>query len=87
MSIASNAHLLRPMSLLDKLVQGEEPHPELFDSVEKSLMNSQSDTDTEVSLASQIMFHLGYLKEADLSLGKEGLVQVINDGLRASHLV
>lgn len=84
--ISQSVSTLRPLSLLEKLVQGEEPHPELFDAIESMLLTSE-DSDTEVSLASKILYHLGYLKESDLQLGKDKLVQAINDGLRVSHLV
>ena len=70
----------RPLSLLENLVAGEAPHPELFDMAEKYL---ESD---EITFVSQILFHLGYLKEEDLKLGKKELIKGINDGLEQSHL-
>ncbi len=72
--------LANPFALIEKLVVGEAPHPELFDAVEKHL---ESD---EITLVSQILFHLGYLKREDLDLDKKGLIQAINEGLQHSHL-
>lgn len=70
----------QPLVLLEQLVQGEATHPELFEAVEAYL---ESD---EVTLVSQILFHLGYLKENDLVLGKKELIKAINNGLHQSHL-
>lgn len=70
----------QPLLLLEQLVQGEATHRELFDVVEAYM---ESD---EVTLVSQILFHLGYLKEADLALEKKELIKAINDGLQQSHL-
>ena len=79
-----------PLSLLEKLVQGEEPHPELFDAVESAFADmSKPGFDSEMfetRLVSQILFHLGYLKEADLILDKKELIKAINQGLQSSHL-
>lgn len=92
-SIPSIPAIARPLVLLEKLIQGEVPNPELFDTIEKAIMLPESDDKMfEIRLVSQILFHLGYLKEADLTLdltaqaGKRQLVKVINDGLQASHL-
>lgn len=70
----------KSLSLLETLVQGEAPHPELFEAVEKDL-----DSD-ETVLVSRILFHLGYLKESELNLDKKSLIQAINNGLQSSHL-
>jgi DNA repair protein RecO len=70
----------RPLALLENLVAGEAVHPELFEAVEKYL---ESD---EITLVSRIMFHLGYLKESDLTLKKEALIKAINEGLQATML-
>ncbi len=80
-SLAAAPTLARPLALLQRLVQGEEPHPELFDAVEAHL-GAQEET-----LASHILYHLGYLKEGDLSLEKKELIKAINDGLQQSHLL
>ena len=40
----------------------------------------------EVRIVSKILFHLGYLKELDMALGKKSLIKAINEGLQASHL-
>lgn len=86
-NISSSPSIARPLVLLEKLVQGEAPHPELFDAIEKVIIAPKlNDEMFEIRLVSQILFHLGYLKEADLTLDKKQLVKVINDGLQASHL-
>lgn len=72
--------MVKPLSLINQLVQGEEAHQELFDAVEKFI-----DAD-ETTLVSQILFHLGYLKEADLTLDKKELIKAINKGIQASQL-
>ena len=69
------------LALLEKLVAGEAPHPELFDAVEEYLR------DKEITLVSQILYHLGYLKSSDLKLGEKELIKAINEGLKQSHLV
>ncbi len=86
-SISCAPTVLRPLALLEKLVQGEAPHPELFDALEKAVLSPGPYGEIfETHLVSEILFHLGYLKEADLALGKKALVKVINEGLQASHL-
>ncbi|OHA90560.1 MAG: hypothetical protein A2832_01025 [Candidatus Zambryskibacteria bacterium RIFCSPHIGHO2_01_FULL_44_22b] len=79
-NIPAHPSVVRPLALIEKLIQGEVSHPELFDAIEKYL---ESD---EITLVSRILFHLGYLKEEDLNLGKKALIQAINDGLQQSHL-
>lgn len=79
--------LMRPLALLEKLVQGEDPHPALFDTLEKSILNPDPDAEMfETSLVAQILFLLGYLKEIDLTLDKKALVKAINEGLEESQL-
>ena len=89
-SLPSLPVIAGPLSLLEKLVQGEEPHPELFDAVESTLADmSKPGFDSEMfetRLVSQILFHLGYLKESDLILDKKELIKAINEGLQASNL-
>lgn len=86
-SIPSLPAIARPMSLLEKLIQGEAPHPELFDSVEQGVTSSDSkDTMFEVRLVSKILYHLGYLKKEDLTLGEKNLIKAVNEGIQASHL-
>ena len=70
----------QPLILLEQLIQGESAHPELFDAVEKNIESE------EVTLVSQILFHLGYLKESELNLDKKSLVKAINEGIHQSHL-
>ena len=86
-SISSAPAIARPLALIEKLVQGEAPNPELFDAVEKSVLSPELyDEMFETNLVSKILFHLGYLKESDMALGKKSLIKAINAGLRASHL-
>ena len=86
-NIPSIPMIARPLALIEKLVQGEAPNPELFDAVEKSILSPELyDEMFETNLVSKILFHLGYLKESDMALGKKSLIKAINAGLRASHL-
>ena len=86
-NISSTPFIARPLALLEKLVQGEAPHPELFDAVEEAIQSSESrDEMFEVRIVSKILFHLGYLKELDMALDKKSLIKAINEGLQASHL-
>ena len=79
--------IARPLALIEKLVQGEAPNPELFDAVEKSILSPELyDEMFETNLVSKILFHLGYLKESDMALGKKSLIKAINNGLQNSHL-
>ena len=79
--------IARPFSLLEKLIQGESPHQELFDSVEDLALSPVYDDEMfEVHLVSNILFHLGYLKETDMIASKDVLIKAINEGIQASHL-
>ena len=78
--------ITKPLNLLDRLIQGEEAHPELFDEIEQSLALGGVSEDFEIELAAKILFHLGYLQKSDLELDKKSLIQAINKGLEASHL-
>ena len=79
--------IARPLALIEKLVQGEAPNPELFDAVEKSILSPELyDEMFETNLVSKILFHLGYLKESDMALGQKSLIKAINNGLQNSHL-
>lgn len=79
--------ILRPLALLEKLVQGEARHPELFDAIEKELLSSEEKSEMrEIKFVAKILFHLGYLKEADFNLEKKELLKAINEGIEASHL-
>lgn len=85
--ISSVPAVARPLALLEKLIQGEAPNPELFDIVEKMIVSPKfNDEMFEIHLVSQILFHLGYLKKTDLVLDKKSLVNTINEGLQNSHL-
>lgn len=86
-NISSSPTVLRPLALLEKLVQGEAPHPELFDVVEEAVLSSGPyDEVFETRLVSEILFHLGYLKKEDLTLDKKALIKAINEGIQTSHL-
>lgn len=85
-NISSSPAIARPLDLIEKLVQGEMPHTELFDAVEEAIFQLEDEERFEIGLVSKILFHLGYLKEADLDLDKKALIQAINDGLHSSHL-
>ncbi|KKU49566.1 MAG: repair protein RecO protein [Parcubacteria group bacterium GW2011_GWB1_49_7] len=80
--IPAEEAIARPLALLEKLVQGEAIHPELFDVVEKSATLGVA----EIDFVAQILYHLGYLKLDDLNLPKKSLVKAINEGLQNSHL-
>ncbi|KND48479.1 MAG: DNA repair protein RecO [Parcubacteria bacterium C7867-005] len=65
--------LFQALFLLEKLVQGEEKHKELFDAIEDIFITSANlteDSDTalaiEIVLVSRILYHLGYLAERDV---------------------
>lgn len=78
--IPAEAGLGRPLALLERLVQGEAVHPELFDTIEAHL---EAD---ETTLVAHMLHHLGYLKKENLNLEKKELVKAINAGLQASQL-
>ena len=84
--VRNERELAKPLTLLEKLVQGEEPHPELFDAIERELMKEEKNNEFEINLVAKIMYHLGYVKESDLSLNKKALINAINEGLKHSHL-
>lgn len=87
-NISSTPSVARPLALLEKLVQGEAPHQELFDTVERTILSNElHDEMFEINMVSRILFYLGYLKESDMSLDKKSLVKAINEGIQASHLV
>lgn len=86
-TIPVSLEIARPLSLIERLVQGEDPHPELFDVIEQSVLSFPADDEmAEVRLVSQILFHLGYLKKTDLDLDKKALIKAINEGMQYSHL-
>ncbi|MDB5253956.1 MAG: repair protein RecO, repair protein RecO [Parcubacteria group bacterium] len=69
--------LSKVLVLLSGLVQGEDPHPELFDAL-IPLMNAAEKMEEkhsellEIILVVRMLFHLGYLSEGDVP---EGIVQ------------
>lgn len=85
-SIHASPTIVKPLALLEKLIQGEASHPELFDMVEQAILSGELDEMSEIRLVSKILFHLGYLKEGDLTLDEKSLIKVINEGIQASHL-
>ena len=86
--VGESKALARPLALLEKLVQGEAPNPELFDAVEGFMIQDLGlKNNFEVNLVAQILYHLGYLKKSDLDLPERRLISRINEGLKASNLV
>jgi len=86
-SIPAAPTIVRPLILLEKLIQGEAPHPELFDTVESAALCPETDDEMfEIHFVSKILFHLGYLKESDLVSDKKAIIKAINNGLQSSHL-
>lgn len=86
-TIPSTPEMLRPLALLEKLVQGESAHQELFDMVREAILDRKADDEMfEIHLVANILFHLGYLNKEDLTLSKPELIKAINNGLDASHL-
>lgn len=79
--------LARPLALIEKLVAGEEPHPELFRAVESFINEHGIDESFETGLVATALYHLGYLREGDLSMTGKDLVAAINRGLRETHLL
>jgi hypothetical protein len=71
---------------LERLVQGEAAHQELFDNVEKFLISPNTEENFEINFVAHILQPLGYLKESDLKLAPKELIKAINNGLEASHL-
>lgn len=84
--------LARPFALIERLVQREGDHPELFDEIESHITHHLIPGDLaakdsfETRLVAKILLHLGYLKESDLVLNKKELIMAINQGLHASQL-
>lgn len=86
-SVPSSPTVSRPLQLVRKLIQGEDPHPELFNAVEETIFSSKhQDEMFEIELVSKILLHLGYLKVSDMDLNRESLIEAINNGIQASHL-
>jgi len=85
--IESAPEILRPLALLEKLVQGESAHPEIFEAVRETILAHKPDDEMfEVRFVATILFHLGYLNKEDLTLEKSKLIVAINHGLEHSHL-
>jgi DNA repair protein RecO len=89
----------RVMSLLERLVRGEDKNPELFEELERStllLLDEVGDEDTdtwELLTVAKILFHLGYLSKdalpSTLSETREKrskLLTSINTSIRESGL-
>jgi len=88
--VPSVSEVMRPLALLEKLVQGEAHSSELFDAIREIIarfdLAESIDEMFEIHLVATILFHLGYLKEPDLKLPKKDLIMAINHGLEMSHL-
>lgn len=84
--IKASGDLLRPLTLLEQLVQGESSHAELYDAVEEFILKEEKGEEFEIKFVARILFELGYLKREDLDLGGKALLSAINDGLKHSHL-
>lgn len=86
-SVEPSEEVARPLDLLEKMLAGESAHPELYKVVEEKLLNKEErGKDFEVKFVAELLFHLGYLEEKDLSLGKKELIDAINHGIRQSGL-
>lgn len=82
-----NPAIAKPLALLEKLVQGEAQHVELFDVVEKYMLEEKvRDEDFEIEFVSNVLYELGYIKKEDLALPKKEIIKAINEGLQNSHL-
>lgn len=84
--IEAEPEILKPLALLEKLVQGEVEHPELFDEAEKFLGSYSREENFELRFVAHMLYHLGYLKASDLKLEKKELIHAINAGLQATQL-
>jgi len=80
-------HIARPLALIERLIVGEEVHPEIFQIARDFLGNPKLDTDAETRFVAHVLFELGYMREEDLALSGKELIQAVNLGLRTSHLV
>lgn len=89
--------LARAAGLLQKLVRGEEKHPELYDEFESSALalaeSAANPADWEVYAVARILHKLGYLPEARVpkDLAEAGtrrleLIKELNASLRESGL-
>ena len=85
--ISPTSTIAKPLALLEKLVQGEVPHPELFDVIEQAVQSKEAQDEMfEMRLVAKILYQLGYLEERDLEQDKKALIQAINKGIQASQL-
>jgi len=79
--------LLKVFILLEKLIGGESPNQDLFDSVRRAVRHyDPEDNMFEPQLVAEILFHLGYLEKSDLAFEKKFLIKAINKGIEASGL-
>jgi len=80
-------HTARPLALIERLIAGEEIHPELYRTVAAFLRVHNHDSASETRFVADVLFHLGYMREEDLKLEGKELIAAVNQGLRTSHLV
>ncbi len=67
LGVSERSHVVRPLSLISKLVQGEEPEPRLYCIIKELYAALPTMKDVEQSLAEElaslrIMFILGYIR-------------------------
>lgn len=87
------------LSLVEKLVRGEEKNSELYDELERAaliLLDEVGDDDLdawELLTVAKILYHLGYLSRealpstiAETKRGRKVLLQVVNAGIKESGL-
>lgn len=80
--------LAQPLSLIEKLVKGEDKNQELFQAIiDLTGQYKKGDEMFEPRLVAHILYHLGYMRKEDLSLDKKKLIKAINHGIEASHLI
>ena len=76
----------RIFSLLRRLVQGEIKDQELFLIIKNSFLTPTRSANYELTIISQILAHLGYLRKTDLKLNQPELLQAVNQALASSQL-
>ena len=85
--IPVSLHVARPLALIERLIVGEEVHPEIYCVTRDFLEDDSRDSESETQFVANVLFHLGYMRKEDLKLAGKDLVNAVNLGLRTSHLV